>query len=138
MPKGLSETVGKSCQTLLSKNLSQIHMNELLRVKASYFSDKAAKLSKTGGVYKVLTAWNKADGGLKILDPGTEKLVTEESKLCDVFLNKFKNKSTDLHNGTKINLDKIDNMRSSGTILRPIIGILAFSLNKTSCKLSTN
>ena len=83
-------------------------MNELRRVKASFFSDKAAKLSNSGGVYKVLSARNKADGGLKFLDPGTDILVTEDSKPCDIFLNKFKNKSTVLHNDTKIDLDKID------------------------------
>ena len=34
--------------------------------------------------------------------------MTDDSKLCDIFLDKFKNKSANLHNGTKINLDKID------------------------------
>ena len=89
------------------KSLRNSYVNELCRVKASFFRDKAAKLSKSGGVYKGLSARNKADGGLKILDPGTEKLLTEESMLCDIFLNKFKNKSSDLHKGT----ENIENYR---------------------------
>ena len=48
-------------------------MNELRRVKASYYCDKAAKICKSGGVYKVLSARNKDDGGIKILDPVTDK-----------------------------------------------------------------
>lgn len=77
-------------------------------VKVSYLNDKPAKISKSGGAYKVLSSPDRAEGGLKILNPGTEKLVTDESKLCDLFLEKVKNKSTDLHKGTNINLAKIE------------------------------
>ena len=77
------------------KSLRNSYVNELRRAKACYFSDKAAKISKSGGVYKVLSARNKDDGGLKTLDPDTDKLVTDDSKLCEIFWNKFKTKSTD-------------------------------------------
>ena len=108
-------------------------MKEIRRVKASYFSVKAAKISKSGGVYKVLSARNKDDGGLKFLDPDTDKPVAEDSKLCEIFLNKFK--TSRLINITLRRLTWMKLIRSSGTISKPIIGMSECSLNNIFCML---
>ena len=82
----LRERWKEESNPIAKKSLRNSYVNELRRAKASYFSDKAAKICKSGGVYKVLSTRNKDDGGIKILDPVTDKLETDESKLCDIFL----------------------------------------------------
>ena len=68
---------------------------------------KAAKLSKSGGVYKVLNLRDKSDSGIQVEDPISNKMVSEDENLCKLFLDKFSNKVSDLVKSTKINIPKI-------------------------------
>ena len=98
------------------KQIRSHYVNELKLVKTNYIVDRAAKLSKYVGVYKVLNARDKSHYGLKIEDPITKKTVYDGARLCSLFHDEFSNKAPDLIKSLNIDLRRIvDNFGISTT-----------------------
>ena len=82
-------------------------MKELRSARALYFSNKAAKLSRQGSVFQVLKSRDKSEGQIKILDPIVNEFVSDDKRLCDIFLKKFCNKVESFQDKTELDLSKI-------------------------------
>ena len=79
------------------------YVNACRAQKANYYTNLAEKLSKEGGVYKVLKR-NKRINDLKIDCPESGLLVEDNRKIAEIFRNVFVNKTSELENMSRSNL----------------------------------
>ena len=97
-----SETEDKD----LKKILRNKYVNACRAHKANYYSNLAEKLSKEGGVYKVLKR-NKVINDLKLECPDTGSLVEDNKTIAEIFKSSFVKKTSESENMSKPNLRPI-------------------------------
>ena len=90
----------------LKKKLRNKYVNACRAHKANYYTNLAEKLSKEGGVYKVLKR-NKRINDLKIECPETGSLVEDNKTIAEIFKTSFVNKTSESENKSKSNLRPI-------------------------------
>ena len=76
----------------MKKQLRNKYVNAIKRAKSSYFADLDTKLSKSGGVFKVL---NNREGkrDLKIKSPLSWNMAKDEREVAGIFKCTFEKKS---------------------------------------------